>query len=172
MLYNTWQQAFRYLVVSFTSFCRNIIIILSVWNIGYPNATGYAAHPPGPPPPNYPVGHSFHPVSQPGVSVQPPQSMATAFQMFGKVILCHSTVNLHVSVSVCAYRLSWWWWLYSPSPWSPSSLWTQSATFQAYWCTNSNDGYKYYCTCTHNITCMHVPGHICASMHVIMYLHV
>ena len=54
--------------------------------IGHPGVSGYnTALPPGPPSPNHPVGHSFHPLSQPaGVSVQPPQYMAPGFQMFGK----------------------------------------------------------------------------------------
>ena len=54
--------------------------------IGFPGVSGYnTAHPPGPPPPNHPVGHSFCPLSQPaGVSVQPHQYMPPGF---GKFIL-------------------------------------------------------------------------------------
>jgi hypothetical protein len=92
-LYNTCQQAFRCLEVSFKSFCRHniMIIILFVW---FPGVAGYIAHPPGPPLPNHPVGYSFHPLSQ--VSAQPPQSMAPCFQMLGKVIVHHSIVKFHV----------------------------------------------------------------------------
>ena len=56
---------------------------------GFPGASIYnTAHPPGPPPPNHPVDHSFHPMSQPraGVSAQPHQYMPPGF---GKFILFH-----------------------------------------------------------------------------------
>ena len=64
--------------------------------IGFPGVSGYnTAHPPGPLPPNHPVGHSFHPLSQPaGVSAQPQQYMPPGFQMFGKFNLHHLSLEL------------------------------------------------------------------------------
>jgi hypothetical protein len=70
------------MVISFISFCQTIIIILLYEIAGFPGAAGYnIAHPPSAPPP---IGYSFHPLSQPAVSAQPPQGMAPGFQMFGK----------------------------------------------------------------------------------------
>ena len=74
------------------NFIPYFIIISYNSIIGFPGITGYnTAHPPGPPPPNHPVGHSFHPLSQPaGVSVQPHQCMPPGF---GKFILHYSIIN-------------------------------------------------------------------------------
>ena len=91
-LHTTQLLAFRCLIVSSTPFCRNIQFLLLLYGIiGFPGVSGYnTAPPPGPPPPNHPVGHSFHPLSQPaGVSVQPHQCMPPGSQMFGKFNLHH-----------------------------------------------------------------------------------
>ena len=77
----------------------NILQRMAYDIVGLPGVSGYnTAHPPGPPPPNHPAGHSFHPLSQPaGVSVQPHQCMPPGSQTFGKFNLHHlSLYNFHV----------------------------------------------------------------------------
>ena len=91
-LHNIWLLAFRCLIVNYIPFCQSIqFFCYSYAIIGFPGVSGYnTAPPPGPPPPNHPVGHSFHPLSQPaGVSVQPHQCMPPGFQMIGKFNLHH-----------------------------------------------------------------------------------
>ena len=82
-LHVTWLLAFKCLIVSFTPFCRNIVYSHNI--IGFPGVSGY--HPPVPPPPPvYPVGHLFHPRSQPVISAQPYQHMPPGFGKYYSII--------------------------------------------------------------------------------------
>ena len=75
---------------------------------------------------SHPVGHSFHPLPQPGITqpevTQPgvtqlgvaqlgvthphntPQHIAAGFQMFGKLFLHHSIINVIFNIKVCNVR--------------------------------------------------------------------